>query len=530
MISVNQVAYESSAVKHATLRGATHYILHDAKDSIVLEGDAKPVSDENSGIDAACIDFSSVTEAGEYYFTDDSGDKSPRFSISETPYKNLFRDAIRMLYFQRCGMALEEKYAGKFAHAACHCGKARILGTERFIELGGGWHDAGDYGRYVTAGAVAVAHLLYAYLGKPEAFELSLDIPESGNGIPDILNECRWELDWMLKMQEEDGSVHHKATSMHFADFIMPEEDDLEVVVTPVSSLAAADFAAIMSLASRCFEKYDAALAESYKAAALKAGEWLQANPAFLFENPKDVHTGTYEDMFDADERLWAAAELFILSGDRKWIFEMRRILELRVSLTALGWADVGGLASLAVFGARESFPEDLVNKLKGTWLEEADRLRSVAEGNPYELAFHPYDFRWGSNMQVLCNAMELLVAYELSGKESYRDTARFQLDYLLGRNAMDVSYVTGHGERAFRDPHNRPTVADGIDEPIPGYVSGGPNYRPGDTAANKETLAGRGAMCCYVDDWRSYSTNEITIYWNSPLVFVLAYLLDSSK
>ena len=528
MIAVNQVGYVVGSVKHATISGGKHYKLYNSKGERVLEGDVKPVFDENSAEEAGCIDFSEVNTPGKYYFVDEKGERSNSFTIGKKVYASLFKDALRMYYFQRCGMALEEKYAGRFAHKACHCTNARILYSDpiKRIKLKGGWHDAGDYGRYVTAGAVALAHLLYAYSLKPKAFKISFDIPESGNGMPDILNECAWELDWMLKMQEKDGGVHHKVTSESFVGFVMPEEDKLEPVVTPVSSLATADQAAIMALAARLYEEYDEKRAAAYKKSALAAGKWLIKNQEFIFKNPSEIRTGTYEDMCDADERMWAAVELYQLTGDEKWIWSVRQILELRISTVALGWADVGGIAAMSMLMAKKGvFPQDLVERLKGNWLEEADRLSKVAAGNPYELAFHKYNFNWGSNMQVLCNAMVLCFANKLSGKEDYLKYAASQLDYILGRNAMDISYVTGYGEKAFRDPHNRPTVADGIDDPIPGYVSGGPNYRACDTAANPEILKGRPPMKWFVDDWKSYSTNEITIYWNSPLIYVLAYL-----
>ncbi|MCR4641122.1 MAG: glycoside hydrolase family 9 protein [Lachnospiraceae bacterium] len=528
MIAVNQAGYEIGAAKHATVMGGGHFRLYSASGEVVLEGDAAPVADENSGGKAGCIDFSSVDTAGTYYFEDAAGQRSVTFPIKKKVYADVFRDALRMLYFQRCGIALKKEYAGVYAHAACHCMEAKLLYSDpaEHRKLKGGWHDAGDYGRYVTPGAVTIAHLLYAYLLKPKAFKQSMNIPESGNGMPDVLNECAWELDWILKMQDKDGGVHHKATSASFVDFIMPEDDQLEPVITPVSSLATADTAAVMALAARVYAPFDEKRAGKYRRCALKAAKWLKENPGLQFKNPSEIHTGTYEDVCDADERLWAAAELFLLTEDKAWLWSMRMILEVRLNITALGWADVGGLAGLAVFTApKKSFPADLENKFRSSWLDEAERLKKLAKANPYELALRPYDFVWGSNMRVLCNAMVLLMAGSFSKDKEYTDLARFQLDYVLVRNAMDTSYVTGHGERSFKDPHNRPTVADGIEAPIPGYVSGGPNYRPGDTMANAETLKGAAPMKCYVDSWKSYSTNEIAIYWNSPLVFVLALL-----
>jgi len=533
MIAVNQIGYESRKKKHATITGGRKFFLYREDGSLVKEGTTGELTpDENSGEDAAVIDFSDVTETGNYYLQEEDGTKSCIFRIADnTPalYHLLHTDALRMLYFQRCGMDLEEKYAGKFGHKACHCQDAYCLGdASHKRKLIGGWHDAGDYGRYSTAGAVALGHLLYGFLINTSVYEdLETNIPESGNGIPSVLNECRYELDWLLQMQEADGGVHHKATSAKFVDFIMPEEDKEEIVITPVSSLATADFAAITALAARVYRDYDPDFSEKCKQAALLSGEWLEKNPAMLFENPREVTTGSYEDLCDADERFWAAVELYQLTEDPKQMDRIRQILELRINTNALGWADVGGFGTLSLLiSAPDSFHPLLLERLKGCWMDEADRLTALSESNAYEITLRPYNFIWGSNMLVLCNAMILCMAHRLSGNDTYLEAAYHQLDYILGRNAVNTSYVTGYGERAFRHPHNRPTIADGIDDPIPGFVSGGPNAFSNDTQANPETMKGRAPMKWHADAELSYCSNEITIYWNSPLVFVLGYFL----
>ncbi|MGN0164539.1 MAG: glycoside hydrolase family 9 protein, partial [Lachnospiraceae bacterium] len=452
------------------------------------------------------------------------------FDIKDKVFSDLFLDSMKMFYFQRCGIELEEKYAGVYRHKACHTAKSSLLKNPSVsFDCCGGWHDAGDYGKYVTAGSVAVAHLLYAYDISPEVFTESLNIPESGNGVPDILNECRYELEWFLKMQTEDGGVYHKCTSMHHTGFVMPEDDPLPFFVTPVSSLATADFAAICALASRIYKKFDEAFAEILSRAAQKAYKWLVANPAYDFTNPKECTTGTYEDPCDTDERLWAYAELYRLTGDEQCIALINSALNVQISTTALGWGDVGGLAALAVLTAPEGiFNDDLTFHFRQNWLDEADKLTKISKENAFGIAFYSFHFGWGSNMGVLLNSMILSFAHRLTGNEDYLKAAICQIDYILGRNAMDTSYVTGYGEKAFRDPHNRPTYADGIDDPIPGYVSGGPNRNPCDPAALEAIKPGSAPMKCYVDNWGSYSTNEITIYWNSPLVFTLAYFIKT--
>lgn len=524
-VYINQVGYQPSDSKFATISGEKEWKLVNQNGQTVLEGTASELSlDANSDEEVARIDFSSVTEEGAYHFETPSG-SSYNFNISANVYDSLFFDSMKMFYFQRCGMELEPKFAGKFAHKACHTGLVSVLRNESVkFECCGGWHDAGDYGRYSTAAAVALGHLLYAYEIKPEVFNVNLNIPESGNGVPDILNECRYELEWLLKMQASDGSVYHKCTSIKHTGFVMPEDDPLPFIVTPVSSMAVADFVGVTALASRVYAKFDTSFSEKLKSAAIKSYEWLNKNPAFLFENPSECTTGGYDDMSDADERLWAIVEYVRLTGNKAEAVKLGRMLELQISTTALGWGDVGGFAAISVLMDRNNLFEDSVVKtFEGRWIDTAENLIKIARENEFDLAMRPYHFGWGSNMIVLTNACKLAFAYAITGKEVFRKYTLTQIDYILGRNAMNTSYVTGNGEGAFAHPHNRPSEADGIDEAIPGQVSGGPNGHPCDEAALRIIPAGTAPMKCYADDWGSYSTNEITIYWNSPLVMALA-------
>lgn len=527
-VYVNQVGYYAKGIKHATLANTNSCRLMNSNNETILSFENMELkADKNSGDNIALVDFSEVTIPGNYHFIDSEGNVSCHFAIRDNVFSDLFKDSIKMFYFQRCGMELEEKYAGVYTHKACHTSKVSLLKDPSVsFDCCGGWHDAGDYGRYVTAGAVAVAHLLYAYELNPDSFTESINIPESGNVVPDVLNECRYELEWFLKMQTEEGSVYHKCTSLHHTGFVMPEDDPLDFIATPVSSLATADFAGVCALAARIYRKYDETFADVLSAAALKAYKWLTENPAFLFVNPEECTTGTYSDPCDTDERLWAYTEIYRLTGNMECLGLITDALNVQISTTALGWGDVGGFAALTALMAPEgTFSDDLICHFRQNWLDEADRLVSVSQDNAYGIAFHSFEFGWGSNMGVLLNSMILSFAHHLTGEQKYLDAAICQVDYILGRNALDISYVTGYGEKAFRNPHNRPTWSDGIDDPIPGFVSGGPNRNPCDADALAIIKPGTAPMKCYADHWGSYSTNEITIYWNSPLVFTLAYL-----
>lgn len=543
----NQVGYLPQGRKTAVLTAGEHFMVMKAESvqerigreggdtqvrTPVMEGTARDAGlDAASGDHVRVADFSGLVQDGIYYVENELGERSHLFRIGRDVYRDIQKDMTKALYYQRCGCGLEEAYAGVYAHPDCHMQTA-VLWTDHSVEkeVRGGWHDAGDYGRYISPAAVAVGHLLYAYLLFPESFGDGLNIPESGNGIPDVLNECRYELEWMLKMQDEEGGAYHKLTSERHADFIMPQEDQAQFYLFPVSSMATADYAASMALASRVYRAYDSGFADRLYEAAVRADGWLERHPEYVgFRNPESCNTGEYDDVCDLDERLWAAAEMLVITGEQKYQEQMDRLLKENLTKTDFGWTDVSGFAALAILTdeSHKASPESEA-VLREAVFTEADRLTAVAEQSGYGVAMEPEDYVWGSNMVVLNRGMLLVLAALLAeseeGKRVYEQTALAQLDYLLGMNAVDYSYVTGYGEHAYRNPHNRPTECDGIELPMPGWVSGGPFKTPCDEVGREHIPEGTPPMKCYLDHAACYSLNEITIYWNTPAIFVTAY------
>ena len=253
-IAINQIGYLPNAAKIAVMNGDAiadeASVIDCASGSEVFKGKVSTaVKTAATGREEARFDFSSVTAPGTYKIVSGSVE-SYEFKIGDGVYTEAFKASLRMFYLQRCGMELTADLAGDFSHPACHTEKATIFGTKDKIDVSGGWHDAGDYGRYVVSGAKAAADLMLAYSLYPEAFDDALGIPESGNNIPDVLDEVKYELDWLFKMQNSEGGVYHKVTCANFPNFVMPEEETEELIVTPVSTTATADFAAVMAMAS----------------------------------------------------------------------------------------------------------------------------------------------------------------------------------------------------------------------------------------------------------------------------------------
>ena len=510
-ILANQIGYRTNDKKTAVVRGEggdEFKVVNAANDEVVYTGTLGAAVENSSAKETDRIaDFSEVKTAGKYYITCGDLDKSYEFVIADNPYQELAKQAVRMFYLQRCGSDIEDE---KFGHKACHTELATVYGTTDKIDVSGGWHDAGDYGRYTVAAAKAVADLLYAYDANPDLFTDDLGIPESGNNVPDILDEVRYELEWMLKMQAADGGVYHKVSCATFPGFIMPEKETDELIVTPVSSTATADFVASMAMAYEFYKGVDEAFAKKCLAAAEKSWAYLEANPDFNFKNPKDISTGDYGDKTDKDERYWAACQMYRATGDGKYLSGVSDVK------TGLDWSTVGDYGNIALTTIK--VPEgQLVNRnalaeaAQASLEKTAASAEKTVNASPYGSPVTSYN--WGSNMTI-ANAGIIL------GLEGKTDAANEVLNYLLGKNPLGACFVTGFGTVSPTAPHHRPSMAKGSAQP--GMLVGGVNSNLEDSAAKAYCKTNPPAKC-WVDKEESYSTNEITIYWNSPLVYLLA-------
>ena len=528
-IFTDQAGYLPGSEKKAVLPfECESFEITDTDGRIHFSGRTEAFGFDGCSGDEVCIEaFSGFYEEGTFRVSA-GGKVSACFRIGADVYDSVLYDVTRAFYFLRCGCGLGEEHAGVYAHGRCHCAPAVLFDDPRVtLEVSGGWHDAGDYGRYVTAGACAAAHLLYAYKLFPGVFgKLELNIPESP--LPDFLAEIKYELDWMLKMQRPDGAVYHKATTMQHAPFVMPEEDNAQMYVFRISTMATADLAAVSALASGIYRPFDADYADRLAEAAVRAIEYIEANPEFVgFTNPPGCNTGGYYER-DADSNIfWAYAELYALTGEERYHRAMLEAKDKGFPLTAFGYGELGGLGVTAYLLCDRAKDEAAAAQFKAALAERADELRRVSDGCGYGVAMADWEYCWGSNMNVMKNGMLTAVNGIINGDGSARTYAARQIHYLLGTNALGISYVTGTGEFRCNYPHLRPAFADGIEECMPGMVSGGANRRPGDPFAKEVIPEGTPPMKCYADDTSSYSLNEITIYWNSPTVFLLGYLLD---
>ncbi len=530
-VFVNQVGYYPKSKKTAIVcEPCNGFTVEDMKGNVCYQGQWTDFSmDALSGDHVYQGDFSDFDVPGRYIVRCEQG-RSAEFEIGNQVYDRLMYDVMRAFYFLRCGCALEKEHAGVYTHAACHTGVAMEWDNHDVKKrILGGWHDAGDYGRYVTPGAVAAAQILYAYMLFPDVFEKQkLNIPETGSHLPDVLSECKWELDWILQMQREDGAVYHKLTTAQHAPFVMPEEDREQLYLLPVNTVATADFAAVCALASRVYRKHDEPYANKLIFAAEKAYHWLEENPYFIsIQNPRGCGTGGYGERDDLSNRYWAAAEMYAATGDETYLNQTVKMRKLPFPRLALGWGEVGGLGQMALLTSQYAVEQSILQQIKNEIIQEAERLEAVANNCGYMAAMTEYDYVWGSNMPLMQHGMTMAMADILEHGNRFMETVQKQLDVLMGVNALGISYVTGNGECAYNNPHLRPAYADGIDACMPGMVSGGPNRHPSPRDGSADWIKpGTPPMKCFVDRYECYSLNEITIYWNSPVVFVLAALM----
>ena len=520
---INQIGYRPGDFKELALVDANGNVdFVNSAGQVVLSVTPKAASFwDASGQNVQLVDFSKLSEAGKYSIKVNGNVLRSDLVVKSQTYEEVFKAAIKWFYYQRASMALESQYAGKWARAAGHTNATAELhnstGASGTINSSKGWYDAGDYGRYIVNSGITTYTLLSLYEHFPEYFKkLKWNIPAEGS-LPDLLAEIKWNLDWMLTMQASDGGVYHKLTSLGFPGDVMPAQDNSKLYVIGKSTAGTFDFAAIMAMASRIYKPFDASYASKCLEAAKKAYSWGLSNPSRNYlANPSDVSTGAYENDNPNDEKLLAGTELFITTGDASY-------KQSGTSEYVSYWGDVTGLATYEKATHQTQFGGD-ANEAKQKILGTADNFVNRAEKG-FGVVMAKDDFVWGSNSTASNQGVWLLHAYYITGEQKYYKAAVKALDYLLGKNPLDMSFVTGYGTKSPKMPHHRPSTSDNVEEPIPGMLVGGPQPGGEDVGSKAEWKCddyrtGQAAMA-YTDQRCSYATNEVAINWNAPLAYL---------
>jgi len=547
---LNQLGYYPRQEKVAVVNaGEVHEfaVVHAATGSRILTGKPRyTASSAWSDKRRTVLDFSDVTEPGSYFLL--VGGDSVAFEVKEKALSPLADAALKSFYYQRTAIPVEERYGGRWNRPAAHqddrvlvhpsaVGPKRVAGT--VIASSGGWYDAGDYNKYIVNSAYSIGLMQAIYRLFPDYFSgRKVNIPESGNDTPDLLDEMYYNLNWMLTMQDpDDGGVYHKLTTPSFEGFIRPVDCRQPRYVVQKSVTAALDYAAALAQASVLFASYDKdypGFAKRALEAAERAYVWAEEHPQAFYDQDRlnkqyrpAIVTGAYGDRSADDEFFWAASELYLVTGKGK--YRERVLKNFPKAYETPSWGSTSALGVFAWLQPGKALKGDdaaLAETLKRMLLDYAAKAVKGADRSPFHA---PYgndagDFFWGCLAEKCANqATSLVYAWLLTGERSYLTNAYRNMDYLLGRNATGYCYVTGFGTKSPLHPHHRLSASDGIAEPLPGFLVGGPNPGRQDGVSYPSNLPDES----YADVEGSYASNEIAINWSAALV-ALASSLDA--
>ena len=582
-ILTNQVNYFPQLEKKATLlsdqTSSVSFSLLDESGKTVFTGDSSVLGeDADSGDSVHVLDFSKFQEPGTYTLEAD-GQKSRSFSIGGTAYySGMLYDALNYFYQNRSGIAIESQFitsgdSTSLARAAGHSNDtARITtdwddlnsngGTQ---DVTGGWYDAGDHGKYVVNGGISLWMMQNQYehakqKGDTSAYEDgTMSIPENNNGYPDLLDEARWEMEWMLKMIVQDGEyadmAYHKVHDIKWTALGMtPADDTLERILKPPTTCATLNLAACAAQASRLWRDLDSDFSKQCLDAAEAAYAAAKKHPDLYAPIDQSIGGGPYGDDDATDEFYWAAAELYLTTGDSSYQKDMKAsdwYLDVPTTLkggesvdtvASFDWGHTAALGSISLSLYPDQLGKD-AEKLSDAFSEAADIYLQLEDeqgyGQPYAASTisssdSDNGYVWGSNSFVIDNAIILAYAYDLTDNTDYLNGAATAMDYLLGRNPVDYSYVTGYGTHAVQYPHHR-FWAHQLSESFPmapsGVLVGGPN-----SGMEDPWVQGSGwkkgeipPAKCYLDHIEAWSVNECTINWNEPLAWMTAFLCDAT-
>jgi endoglucanase len=532
-IYVNQIGYYPSTEKYALIENPGNAgiaeIIESKTNKVIMNAEIhQPIIDKFTGNKVSKITFDSLKTPGDY-FIKYKNNRSFDFRIEYRIYNTALKLTTSTFYLQNCGR--EVKYKNNtLLHPPCHRNDGYIKRTDSYntaetkIDATGGWHDAGDYGKYIASTTIAAALLMATSEINTETKQIHMYYKDNDSDLPDILEETRYALDWMLKLQREDGAVYRKCSGENWpSDTTLAQDDTQKRYIYGISSQETGKFAATMAKASRIFRNYNTESSDKYLNAAIKA--W---NHMITFPNNTDYQSsdnsgsGGYPDpnydterfaYSDQDELVWASAELYLATKDPAYLNYFKNNVD-RVDYDHFSWKNTAimGIIEIATSDCKDL---QLKESMKQLIIKNASNIVAQMSSNPY---FIPMDkFRWASNATILSEGITLAYAYKLTGKVIYKDYGLKTINYVFGCNPLNKSFVTGLGDNPPQNIHHRYMMATG--ETLPGFMVGGPN----DTANDNVAIPGL-KIKSYIDNKKSYATNEYAIDYNAPLVFMLAW------
>jgi len=534
-IRINQVGYYPDAPKIAIVIDVPNEtkfdIIDESGDVIFSALLSDEISWDKSGETVKRADFSKLKVTGKYQVMVGESLSWP-FEIRTDAWRQVAVSLMKSYYLQRASFELKEDYAGiykrPFGHPDSMCILHQSSGKSGILSAPGGWYDAGDFGKYIVSAGVTMGNILSLTEIIPAVFpDGSVNIPESGNGLEDVLDEVKYELDWFKLMQDVDGGVFVKITSEKYPDMMFPHTDPLDRNVYGKSTASTLHFAAIMAMAARLYRKFNLSWSEDCLKRAEKAWQWAELNNNVIFRNPPGVLSGAYSNRDMSDEFLWAAAELYTTSDKdiyKQYLLDHKDEFK---EMVPSGWADVNGLAITGLATHSRELPNDVKSMIKESLLNWSDRLIHDMNNSAYRIP----EFRlvWGSNGFIGSTGLCFVYAYKVSGDKKYLHAAAEVADYILGKNATGYCFVTGFGSKKVVNLHHSVSIADDIKGSLPGFVPGGPNPSIEDATSSEHGVGAhyesKLPAKAYTDDVLSYASNENDICYSAPILALIAAL-----
>lgn len=579
-IYVNQLGFAPTdpkiAMAHSDSDRPLTWNLIDGTGQIISSGQTMPLGySPQADQSLHRIVFSDVETAGKRYRLKIGNAVSPDFDITTDLYAPMAKDAMAYFYHNRAGEPILAKHVGaSHARPAGHLGEVVtcFTGTDNWgtdwpgcnyeLDVTGGWYDAGDHGKYVVNSGISVWTLLNTYERNPDYFaDNSLTIPESGNDVPDILDEARHNIELMLSMQVPQGEkvwvavgqqdtdqpltltqidggglVHHKVHDIKWAgDGIRPDENKQTRYLYPPSTGATLNVAAIGAQCARVWREIDPVFARQCEAAAMLAWKAASDNPEIFGYNNFDGG-GPYGDRDFKDEIIWTLSEFNLIKSSKisPQLFEEGFATPSFNRTKGLGLLSAVVAEQIKPLSEREEYDSAKYNLVIVKYVQEqADAYLSDINREPLYIPYYAEAYRWGSNSNLANRAIVLGTAYDLTGERKYRDGVLHLMDYMLGRNPLGQSYISGYGDKQYFNPHHRhwaPSVRDGAPTVPAGVLSGGPNNDNMSDPIAKTQVGTCAAQTCWTDDYKAWTQNEITINWNAPLVWMATFLDDTES
>ncbi|WP_164515067.1 glycoside hydrolase family 9 protein [Paenibacillus lentus] len=552
-IRVNQVGYLPGANKIATIVSSSTsplaWELRKTGGGVAAQGQTHVYGQDQASADHIHhADFSSITEQGTYKLWVSGLGESVQFSITENLYPSLPNEAMEYFYFHRMGIDIEAQYLSNsaFAHKALHPGDGSVgcfnnwCGNER-LNVKNSWADAGDFGIYPVNQAISAWTLLNLYERYPTVFpDGSLNIPESGNGIPDILDEVLFGSTFMKGVMPSTGLASHKIHGDNWSAFPVTnidEENSMNRQAQPPSTNATYAVARNLAHLARLIEPYNAVEAAEMWSIAKEAWTRALANPNVLYtsETPDAPGGGDYDDMSTSDDRYAAAAELYLTAyafGDSNASSYKAAVTSSPHyrEVTQFDWYSTAATGTLSLLSAPSDLPATDLQAMKTNVLNQANGMLATLNGEGYPVLLpgnKGYD--WGSNSSIANKMILLGYAYDLSQNLNYLKAMNRAMDYFMGNNAMRLSYITGYGQYYETDTHDRwawGKYQSGVPYPK-GWLSGGPNNTHINDSATPTGMPAAKSYAPKNTAPEAWVSKENTINWNAPLVWISKYIQD---